>query len=273
MALIGAAIGVGTALIGGAMQSSSSQSAANAQYKYDKKVYEFNWEETLKDYEWALQRNQVDRDNYAAEANYRYQTAIQDWRYQLAIADQQDRMNIKAYTKSLETYGLQRSFNNMAAAAAYASEQRKIQDAVTEISFQNQDVVIQALQESGNLQARGVSGRSAGKALYSVVAAAGRNQAILAASLASAQGNFRQANDKIAADKFGADLTAWGNLMVRPEKAIRPAAPLAPPIPTILDPRKPSKPPKPQKGAASNPWPSTIASIGSTLAGVNWKSL
>lgn len=265
---VGAAVIGGIGGIFGASAEADAQNAAiEAKYKYDKQVWRFDWRESIRDWKHTNRGIQIQRDNYAQEAAWRDATAQQDWRYQLAIADAQDRMNAKAYQKSIETYGLQLQFNNMAAASAYASEQRKIQDAVTDIAFKNQDVTIQALEAAGNAQARGVSGRSAGKELYSIVAQAGRNQAILAESLSSAQGNFRQANDKIATDKYGADLNAWGNLMVKPEKSVRPEAPLATPIPTLQNARKPRKPPKPIKGAPASAMPGIINSVTGAIGG------
>lgn len=274
LGLIGAAIGGISSIIGGSSQASAQNQAVQKQYEYDKQTWRYRWEDVNREYDWLRKGTQIARNNRNEEIAYRNATALQDWRYQLAIADVQDEYNAKAYTKSLQTYGLQRSFNNMAAAAAYASEQRKLQDAVTEISFQNQDVTIQALQQAGTVQASGASGRSAGKALHSVLAQAGRNQAILAESLVSAKGNHKQAVNKITSDKYGADIQAWGNIMVKPIKSARPEAPFMLPKPVIQAPRKPKKPPKPIKGAKADMTGSIISGVGNTIGGVlsNWPS-
>jgi len=247
----------------------TARSEAIAANRQTEKVDEFNldtWKfnnrEAIRDYNHTLKGNAIRRGNIEAEAAYTDATNQQNYRYQLAIADAQDRMNAAAYSKSLQTYGLQRSFNNQAAASAYA---RKLQEAVTEMSFQNQDITIQALQEAGTAQARGASGRSAGKELHAVLAQAGRNQAILAESLSSADANFRQANEKIRTDKYGADINAWGNLMVKPIAAARPEAPLATPRAVIQDPRRPRKPPKPVKGAKVDVGMATLGGIVSSV--------
>jgi hypothetical protein len=266
--VIGAAIGGISSIFGGARQASAQNRAAARQYQYDVKNWEFNWDETNRDFQWALQNNQIQRQNLEQELGYREQTALQDWRYDLKIADIQDRTNIAAYNKSLQTYGLQAGFNNVAAANAYSAEIRKLQEQTSEMAFQNQDVVIQALQEAGKAQASGRAGRSAGKALHSVLAAAGRNQAILAESLVSARAAHRQANEKIATDKYGADLQAWANTMIKPIATARPDAPLRMPRAVILDPRKPVKPPKPVQGAKADVRGSTIAGIGNTAANI-----
>lgn len=255
-------------MFGGASSASAQNAAVDRQYGYDKDVWKYNWQESLRDYNYSKRGIKIQRNNIEQEYAWRDATAQQDYRYQLAIADVTDRMNQAAYAKSVQTYGMQLGFNNMAAASAYAAEQRKIQEAVTEMSFQNQDITIQALQEAGNVQASGVSGRSAGKAVHAVLAQAGRNQAILAESLVSAEANFRQTNDKIASDKYGADLQAFGNLMVKPIATARPDAPLSMPRPQIQGPRRPKKPPAPIKGSKSSPIMAGISAGASGLPGI-----
>jgi hypothetical protein len=244
---------------GSGSEASARNEAVERQFDQQMDEWRFGKKENRKDYNHAKKGVKIQRENIEQEYAYRDATAQQDYRFQLAIADIQDRTNQAAYAKSLETYGLQRGFNNMAAANAYAAEQRKIQEAVTEMSFQNQDVTIQSLQEAGNIQASGAAGRSAGKALHAVLAQAGRNQAILAESLVSANANLRQANNKIASDKFGADLNAWSNVMVKPIASARPETPLSMPRPKLQMPRKPGVAPKPTKGATSSPFAAGVS--------------
>jgi hypothetical protein len=253
---------------GAGSEASARNKAAQRQYEQQMAEWKFGKKENRKDYKHTKKGVKIQRENIEQEYAWRDATAQQDYRFQLAIADIQDRANEAAYAKSLETYGLQRGFNNMAAASAYAAEQRKMQEAVTEMSFQNQDVTIQALQEAGNIQASGAAGRSAGKALNTVLAQAGRNQAILAESLVSANANLRQSNNKIASDKFGADLNAWSNVMVKPIKTARPESPLSMPRPTLQDPRRPGVAPRPIKGAQSSPIASGLMAGASALPNI-----
>ena len=255
---VGAAVSGIASIFGGVSEANAANAQQEKLDEYNKKLWNFNWREAQRDYRYAVRGTNILRRNTEAELGWRDATAQQDYRYQLAIADAQDRTNAAAYQKSLQTYGLQKSFNNMAAASAYAAENRKLQEAVTEMSFQNQDITVKSLQEAGMAQARGASGRSAGKELHAVLAAAGRNQAILAESLVSAKANFNQANNKIATDKYGADLNAWANVMVKPIAAARPESPLSMPRPEIQNPQKPKKPPKPVTGAQVSPWSAGI---------------
>lgn len=265
---VSAATSVVSGIIGaiGANQAAKAQQKVIAdQFDQDNKIWEYNTEARNDQYQFNVQDNIFQRFNQETESNYRDLSALDEFKYQLAIAQRQDQINISAFNKSVDTYGLQRSFNNTAQAAAVAAEQRKLQDAVTEMSFQNQDITIKALEEAGNMQARGVSGRSAGKALHSVLAQAGRNQAILAESLVSANSNFNQSINKIASDKFGADLQAWGDVMSKPIQSAIMSAPRKLPRALIMDPQKPKAPPRPKMG--TNTSQSPILSIATGIAG------
>ena len=109
------------------------------------------------------------------------------------------------------------------------------------------------LQEEGQVQASGASGRSAGKALAATLASYGRNQAVMAESLVSATKDSQLNHRQISMDKYGADLAAQSRRMLKPLKGPDPTAPLKMPRATILDPLKPKKPPKPIKGTNTMP--------------------
>ena len=139
----------------------------------------------------------------------------------------------------------------MAAAAAREAESRKLQEAILETAFENQDLFVEMMQAEGQQQARGVSGRSAAKNVQSVLAEAGRSQAILSESLLSAKKNTAASMRKIAADKYGADIKAEANRMLMPERLPELPRPLAIPRAVFQNPRKPKKAPKPIKGVAT----------------------
>jgi hypothetical protein len=121
---------------------------------------------------------------------------------------------------------------------------------------------VKMLQEEGQAQALGASGRSAGKVLASAMASYGRNQAIMAESLVSATKENKISNRQISTEKYGADLAANSRRMLQPLKAPSPMAPLSMPRATLLDPRAPVKPPKPIKG-------STPSALGAVASGIS----
>ena len=159
----------------------------------------------------------------------------------------------------------------MAQQAAEEAERRRLEDAVNEIAFQNQDLVIKTLESEGTAAVKGQQGRSANKADQSVIASLGRNQAILTESLISARGETEAAMKKIAADKYGADLAAQAARMLQPERSPTPPKPIRTPRAQFLEPRKPKKydyGPKPVKGAAASSAGSWFGAAGNLASGI-----
>lgn len=261
---IGALVSGAVGLLGGMAGDSAANAATRAQDKYNQQVWSYNWKESKRDYRHAKRGVNIARGNEAAERGWRDQTAQNDWQHGMAIRDYEYKMQMAAYNKSEQTYKQQLNFNNMAASVAMESENRWLDERFTEAAFQNQDIIVQQLQEEGQAQLL-QSGNSAGKAVQSVIAQAGRNQAVLAESILSAKKQSAVNMKKIKTDKYGADLQAEASRMLKPE--IMPALPKPIPLPQTIfqDPRKPRKPPKPIKGAMTNA--NTISAAVSGISG------
>ena len=235
--------------------------AASKQFKYDKSVWDYNFDEANRDVSWRIGENQVNRQNIENNAQYQDQTAQRDYQNTLAIRDFDYSNQMRQFNESEKIYGLQLGFNNQAAQVAYEAENRKFQESLTGMAFEQQDMLVKMLQEEGQAQALGASGRSAGKVLASAMASYGRNQAIMAESLVSATKESRVSNRQIATEKYGADIAAESRRMLKPMKAPTPLAPLAMPRATLVDPRAPVKPPKPIKGST----PSLLGAVATGL--------
>ena len=251
-----------------AAQYSYDRSNASASNKYNAANYKFNWQESKRDYRFRREGVDIARKNDVNERAWRDETANLDWQHGMAIRDYEYQNQMRAYNKSEQTYRQQLNFNNMAAQVAMESEDRWLDERFKETAFQNQDLFVQMLQEEGAAAASGQAGRSAGKTIQSVLAQAGRNQAILAESLFSAQKQYSVNLKKIGADKYGADIQADANRMLRPE--IAPALPKPIPLPATIfqDPRKPRKPPKPPTVHAPSQTGSIIGSVASIGLGI-----
>lgn len=255
-AVVGGISGIFGAISGSSAQASArraQQKAIDRQYKYDTEVYNFNWDTTQREYNYRVQETNIARQNQENNLVYSEQSAIRDYQNSLAIRDYDYSNQVRQYTESERIYGLQRGFNAMAAAQAQSNENKRYQEILTGMAFDQQNMLVQLLQEEGELSARGVSGRSADKALASVLAGYGRNQAIAAESLLSANKETRSASRQIELDRFGADLAADSRRMLKPIKAPDPVAPLKMPRAQILNPLAPKKPPKPRKGVNTVP--------------------
>jgi hypothetical protein len=258
MDLITLGLGLGSAVLGGI----SGQSEADAQnqmvedqYKYDMTSWRYGKKTTKADYKHNVKQWRTNKLNNKRVRTWQDKTNLQDWNYNLKIQKQEYESQKKQYNRSNEIADQQLTFNAMAQKVANEAEYRKLEDSTKEIAFQNQDIIIKAVQSEGAAAVKGQQGRSADKAGQAELASLGRNQAILAESLLSARGDAEAAMKKIATDKFGADLAANAARMLKPERLPRPPKPLRTPKTKFLKPRRPKKHdfgPKPIKGAKAS---------------------
>jgi len=251
-AVIAGVLGIG-GIAASAASNSASQRAQNEaidrQYDYDTAVWNFNFDEQKREYDYLKQGIGIQRQNIEDEYFHRDYLAKQDWAYQMRIADFEYSNALRQHAQSEKNYRQQLQFNNIAAAQAYESEQRKLNEIKIGQAFQQQDLMVKSLQEEGAAQVTGQAGRSQGKAMQSAVAAYGRNLAVLAESLTSAEKQFKTTLRKIDVEKMGADLAAEAARMIRPERAPAMPKPIELPRPLLQDPLEPKQPPKPIKGA------------------------
>ena len=270
-AWIPAAIGAVFGIAGSAMGTSSQNKAIENQYKYDLQAWKYSKGRLRAD-----RRHNVDQWRYNVQKEetlgaFKDATNLQDWQYRTQIQQAEYAQQLKQYAKSEQIYNQQLSFNELARSAAVEAEYRKLEEATNELAFQNQDIIIKALQAEGASAVKGQVGRSADKAEQAEFASFGRNQAILAESLISAQADAQGALRKIANDKFGADLAAEANRMLAPDRAIDPPKPLITPRAQYLQPRKLTKMdfgPRPIKGAKADMAAGILGAASSGLASV-----
>lgn len=257
--LIGGGLSAITGLFGSSANRSAQQAAIDRQHQYDMKLYRYNWNQARRDYRYAQRGRDIAIANEEAELGWREKTAQRDWQHSMAIRDYEYNMQMRAYNKSEQTYKQQLNFNNIAAQVAMESENRFLEEQQIATAFEHQDLFVQALQEEGKAVARGQTGRSAAKAIQAVLAQDGRNQAILAESLVSANKQYNVNVKKIGTDKYGADLAADANRMLKPEMMPAIPAPLALPRSVFQEVQKPKKPPKPLKGTVGGSFGADVA--------------
>jgi len=268
---ISAILGIGSSIFGGLAgqaEADAQNRAINAQHKYSTQAWRYGKRSTMADWRHSTKQWRLNEKNEETLGAFKDATNLQDWQYNLKIQDFEYASQMKQYAKSEKIYGQQLTFNQMAQAAANEAEYRKLEDTMKEMAFQNQDIVIKALQSEGVAAVKGQIGRSAEKIEQAAFAALGRNQAILAESLLSAKADTASALRKIANDKFGADLAAEASRMLRPDRLPQPPKPLTTPRAEYLKPRKPKAfdfGPKPVKGAMAS---STGAWMGAATQGL-----
>jgi hypothetical protein len=261
---------IGLNLAGGAAKDRAAQEAVNRQYKSDIRNYRFQNQEMRRRYRYDKEALGILKENNETELSYKEQTAKREYGYQLAIQAYEQRNAERQWQQSEKIYKQQLSFNNIAAARAYESERRKLEEIKIGQAFQAQDMLVESLQDQGKA-ALMQSGRSAGKGAQVSLASYGRNIAILEESLKSAQKQHISTLQKIDLEKLGSDLAAEAARMIKPERLPEIPPPLALPRPTYQKVYKPKKPPKPIKGAAaSGGFSGALADSVATLGSLNW---
>jgi hypothetical protein len=259
--------------LGGQAEADAQNRAQEAQYKQNMQAWRYGKKRIRADYQQERKQWRLNKRNEETLAAWKDDTNLQDWQYNLKIQDFEYASQMKQYAKSEKIFGQQLTFNQMAQAAANEAEYRKLEDTTKELAFQNQDLVIKALQSEGLTAVKGQQGRSAQKAEQAEFASLGRNQAILAESLLSARADTDAAMRKIATDKFGADLAAEAARMLKPDRLPQPPKPLTTPRAKFLKPRKPKefdlgvRPTKGVMASSAGAWMGAASNLATGIAG------
>jgi len=264
LAIGGAVIGAATSIFGASSQQKAEKKAIQAQYTADRQQYDYNWINAQREYDYRIGEIQIAKVNETNNLAYQEQTAQNSYKYDLAIRDFDFNSQERQFAQAEKIYGLQVGFNAQGAAQAMAAENRKYEEILTGMAFDQQDMFVKMLQEEGMAQASGVSGRSAGKVLASALASYGRSQAVMAESLVSATKATNNSRKQIGLDLYGANLAADSRRMLKPMKAPDPVAPTSLPRAVFQDPLAPVKPPEPQRGT-----PMTGGTLGIITSGLN----
>jgi len=280
MALIGAAIGIGSTIFGAASKSSSAskanseaKKAAKEQHKYNKQVWRDNKLKLEADRKFTIEGIEIDKRNDKTLADLKDRQSLDRYEFDLKIRQMQMKNSSNQFAKSNQLYGSQLGFNSTAFNTAQAAEQQKMNDAMSQAAFQNEDLYVQGLQQSGTALARGMAGKSVGKQRQSLNAQLGRNQNIVMQNLLSSRSEMRSNIANIAMQKEGADIQAFANLMIPADAPPEVMEPYATPLPEYQMPRELEKfdfGPEPIKGAAaqvstSAPWLNALGSVSTSL--------
>lgn len=263
---VGAAVSTGFGLWGASKQQSDSEKAADRanrqavrDWKYDEKIRRLT-------NKFNQQQFAAEKENAQENRRFQNQVNLQDWRYAKDRRKYEMQIAKKAYAQSEANYKLQLGFNNIAAAQAYEAERNRLQEIQIGQAFQQQDMMVQNIMESGEAKARGQSGRSAAKTDQSIMASYGRNIAILSKSMESAERQYNINLDKIRVEKYGADVAAESARMLKPERLPSIPKPLPLPVPKMVKPMKLPKRKKPVGVSAGSSAGAYLSTIGTGLS-------
>ena len=235
---------IGSSLFSGFMgKRSQDKQAAEAnkyrelQYGYDKELYKMGNEKLDADWAFAYETYELQKANEEKIAQYTDAMNLKRYNYDLKIVKAQNESNKKAFQKSEQLYHSQLGFNNAAANAAHEDALIKQREIKQEIAFKNGDAIVKAIEEKGKLAVTMQAGGSSAKAAQALLAARGKNEAMLAESLLSSNISTIQTLKTIARDKYGADLAAYANKMLEPGIVPDPIKPLPTPVADFQAPR------------------------------------
>ena len=286
MAIPWGAISVGASIFGAFSGKRSADKAAKLQneytqrqFEYDTEMWEMGKEKLAADWEFAYDTYELRQKNEEKLAKYTDAMNLRRYNYDLKIVKAQNESNKQAYAKSEYLYSQQLNFNQMAAADAAEEALIKQQEINQDIAFQNTDSIIKSIEAHGELAVTSQAGGSASKQAQALLAAKGRNEAQLSESLFSANRSTYMALKSISRDKYGADLAAFANKMIKPGIVPDPIKPIATPVAEFQPPRPledydfgvaPIKGAKAQGGSWLSVASSAVSSIATTGMKQNW---
>lgn len=144
-------------------------------------------------------------------------TAAYNSTYQNLMIDAGNRQRREIFSRQLDQAKTQKGFNADAANRAYAAEQRRLNDVFTQTAYQRQGMLENLLQAQGYNNATEQYGNSAKRAnLVSTLGNFGRQQAIIADSLASARSQSGQNMQEIGRQHLSADYQNWQGVSIPP---------------------------------------------------------
>ena len=260
-----AGIGVATDLLGGFLGFSATKDAnkqAQENYSKQRKAAKQVAKRT-NEYNRAVFA--TDLQNYYNNREYEWETTLKNYKYNQSIQDYNYTAAMAQYAASVENTEQQLVYNSLAAQEAQESEQAALNEILAEDAFQREGLLIEQMKTEGRsalLQA----GRSKAKAMQSNVAAAGRDLAVMSASVEAARAQSGRNMRDIALGKFIDDQNVMSAMMIKPQRLPDLPEPVQAPERIFIEPMKvdPAFITAPIK---QNPYVPLVQGIGSAAKG------
>ena len=126
---------------------------ARKQYEYDKKVYDFQWNdetgEMWRQYDYAQEGLELQKQNDTIAREYQQETAQENWEHGLSIHEYQHEQEQRAYRKSSQVKADTLAANEMAFQQALKREDMVLEEQFIEMAFQNQGILQDLYEFSG----------------------------------------------------------------------------------------------------------------------------
>ena len=261
-------------------QAKAQNEATERQYEYDTLVTDRQNDKLDADYAYAYEGYEINKRNQEMIARLTDEKNLRRYNYDLQIRNAQQKAQEQQYAKSEKLYHMQLGYNQQALQDARERTLIKQHETNQKAAFDNEDSVIQSIKAQGDLMALGQTGRSSTKAFAAISAERGRIESRLMESLVSSRRNTALTLKEISRDKFGADLSAFANRMLKPGELPMPIKPVKTPIAELQAPRALGEYdylPDPVKGvkATGGSWlgvaSSVVSGVGTLGGELGWK--
>ena len=230
--------------IGAYGKKKSADKAADAQndfnirqFGYDTIITDRTNDKMDADYAYAYEGYEINVRNQELIAKLTDEKNLRRYNYDLQIRNAQQKAQEQAYAKSEKLFHMQTGYNRQAEQDARERTLIKQKETNQKAAFDNEDSLIQAIQAQGKLAALGQSGRSSTKAYATISAERGRVESQLVESLVSSRRNTALTLKEISRDRYGADIAAFANRMLKPGELPMPIKPVKTPIKELQAPR------------------------------------
>ena len=169
-----------------------------------------------------------------AQASAANAGAMRQYKYQLKMRENNWLRERERYQVGVANYQQAVADNQDAAQRAYVSQQEKLNNIYRSTSFRQQAQLIELAQGSSKRAATGQRGRSVNRLDNDIVSQFGRNQAIMAESLLSAQRGYNTAVGGIRREQLSANNRAYSPIAIAPKPDVAPPAPVMQQGPSAL---------------------------------------
>lgn len=256
-ATVGAVLGIGQGILSSS-QASSQNAELKRQWEEQQKINKKQAEITNA---YLKESHEAEKKDYFAAREFQWGVAVEEWQYETEIQDFRYLQDVKRYKQSADNYVQQLTFNSIGAQMAYESQQAQFNELLASQAFEGQANLVENLQNQGRA-ALTQAGASRTKAIQTTLADQGRNAAIMAESLRSAAKETMRGMREVGLQKYGADLQAAANLMIKPERLPGIPEPRLGPERTFVEPAEvlPGAVPPPQYANTVMPLVSSISS-------------
>ncbi len=169
-----------------------------------------------------------------AQADAQNKAAIRNYKHQIAERELNWRNTLNSWNQKRMQYKVKINENHLAANRAYSQEQQKLNEIYQKAAFTNEEVLTKMVGQQGQNLAAGRTGKSAQRSNSMMMAAVGRQQAQLAASLTSARQQSMTNNRDVRNKLISTNNDAFSQVAMKPLPGIAPPAPVMTPGPSPL---------------------------------------